>query len=53
VQMQRAGFDSAVLREDQDIAFAQAQFDRFNAFYQGDAVAVAPHFSTPQVLEAA
>ena len=44
VQMQRAGFDSAVLRADQDVAFAQRQFDRFNAFYQGSAVGTAPHF---------
>ena len=45
VQMQRSGFDVAVLREDQNLEFAQAQFDRYNAFYQGDAVAVQPHFS--------
>lgn len=44
VQMQRAGFDSAVLRADQDVAFAQEQFDRFDSYYQGDAVDVAPHF---------
>ncbi len=44
VQMQRSGFDVAVLREDQDLAHAQRQFDRFSAFYQGDAVDVAPHF---------
>lgn len=44
VQMQRTGFDSAVLREDQDLAFAQAQFHRFNAFYQGDAVTADPLF---------
>ena len=45
VQMQRSGFDMAVLREDQDVAHAQAQFGRFGAFYQGDAVTTAPHFS--------
>ena len=44
VQMQRSGFDAAVLREDQDTAHAQRQFDRFGAFYQGDAVDAAPHF---------
>jgi uncharacterized protein (DUF934 family) len=44
VQMQRTGFDSAVLRADQDLAFAQAQFDRFNVFYQGDAVTAEPLF---------
>lgn len=46
VQMQRSGFDVAVLREDQDLAFAQRQFDRYPAFYQGDAVSVQPHFLT-------
>ena len=46
VQMQRSGFDVAVLREDQNLDFAQAQFDRYKAFYQGDAVAVQPHFVT-------
>ena len=45
VQMQRGGFDTAVLRADQDLAFAQRQFDRFSAYYQGDAVTVAPHFA--------
>ena len=45
VQMQRTGFDSAVLRADQDLAVAQRQFDRYSAFYQGDAVATAPHFA--------
>ncbi len=39
VQMQRSGFDVAVLREDQNLAFAQRQFDRYAAFYQSDAVA--------------
>jgi uncharacterized protein (DUF934 family) len=48
VQMQRSGFDAAVLREDQNLAFAQAQFDRFKAFYQGDAVHTQPHFSARQ-----
>ena len=45
VQMQRCGFDSAVLRADQDADVAQRQFERFDAFYQGDAVAPAPHFA--------
>jgi uncharacterized protein (DUF934 family) len=44
VQMQRSGFDAAVLREDQNVAFAQAQFDRFANFYQGDAVHTKPKF---------
>ena len=45
VQMQRTGFDVAVLREDQDLAVAQAQLDRFKGFYQGDAVTVQPAFA--------
>jgi uncharacterized protein (DUF934 family) len=45
VQMERTGFDSAVLRADQNLAVAQAQFERFIAFYQGDAVTVAPAFA--------
>ena len=36
VQMQRTGFTTAVLKEGQDRAHAQRQFDRFPAFYQGD-----------------
>ena len=44
VQMQRTGFSSAVLKEGVDASAAQRQFDRFAAFYQGDAVRTAPHF---------
>jgi len=44
VQMERTGFSSAVLREGVDASDAQRQFDRFAAFYQGDAVQIAPHF---------
>ena len=44
VQMQRTGFSSAVLREGVDAADAPRQFDRFPAFYQGDAVSTLPHF---------
>lgn len=36
VQMQRSGFDVAVLREDQNPEVAQRQFERYSAFYQGD-----------------
>jgi uncharacterized protein (DUF934 family) len=43
--MQRSGFDSAVLRADQDASAAQAQFVRFSAFYQGDACTLAPLFA--------
>ena len=45
VQMERTGFDVAVLREDQNLDFAQRQFDRYRGFYQGDAVTVKPVFS--------
>ena len=49
VQMQRSGFDSAVLRNDQDASFVQRQFDRFPVFYQGDAVTTAPRFDRAEV----
>jgi len=39
------GFTSAVLREGVDASAAQRQFDRFAAFYQGDAVRTEPHFA--------
>ena len=45
VQMQRTGFSSAVLKEGVDATDAQRQFDRFSAFYQGDAIKPAPHFA--------
>ena len=45
VQMERTGFDSAVLRADQNVAVATAQFARYKAFYQGDAVTVQPIFA--------
>ena len=45
VQMERTGFDVAVLRADQNIDFAQRQFDRYRGFYQGDAVTVQPLFA--------
>lgn len=48
VQMQRTGFSAAVLREDQNPQFAQRQFDRYQAFYQGDAVATNPQFNRAQ-----
>lgn len=44
-QMQRSGFDAAVLREDQNLDFAQRQLNRYPDFYQGDAVAVKPRFA--------
>lgn len=51
VQMARTGFDVAVLREGVDASDAQRQFDRFHAFYQGDAVHALPHFRDPEPEE--
>jgi uncharacterized protein (DUF934 family) len=45
VQMQRTGFSSAVLRADRDAADAKRQFDRYPAFYQGDAGEPRPLFA--------
>lgn len=45
-QLQRSGFTQAVLRADQDLAVAERQLARYTAFYQGDAVAIHPHFAT-------
>jgi uncharacterized protein (DUF934 family) len=45
VQMERSGFDSAVLRPDQSLELAQAQFKHFSTFYQGDAVQPHPVFT--------
>jgi uncharacterized protein (DUF934 family) len=36
-QMQRCGFDAAVLRADQDRDLGQRQLQRFGSFYQHDA----------------
>ena len=49
VQMERTGFDVAVLREDQNLAFSQVQFDRYRGFYQGDAVTVQPVFARTDI----
>jgi uncharacterized protein (DUF934 family) len=45
VQMERSGFDSAVLRPDQDPTHVARQFARFSGFYQGDARTSEPLFS--------
>ena len=45
VQMQRTGFDVAVLREGVDASAAQGQFERFAGFYQGSAVETEPPFA--------
>ena len=47
-QMQRSGFDVAVLRADQDLATAQRVLASYPGYgvgiYQGDAVHATPHF---------
>ena len=53
VQMERTGFDVAVLRADQNIDFAQRQFDRYRGFYQGDAITVQPLFAREGEVRAA
>jgi uncharacterized protein (DUF934 family) len=45
VQMQRTGFNVAVLKEGVDASAAQRQLDRYAGFYQGSAVETQPHFA--------
>jgi uncharacterized protein (DUF934 family) len=45
LQMQRSGFSSAVLREDQDAIHGAKLLSLYSAFYQGDAVQAAPRFA--------
>ena len=45
VQMQRTGFDVAVLAEGVDASAAQRQLDRYAGFYQGSAVQTQPLFA--------
>ena len=45
VQMQRTGFDVAVLKAGVDASAAQRQFERFAGFYQGSAVGTEPPFA--------
>lgn len=45
LQMQRTGFNSAVLRADQNPEVAKATLERFKAFYQGDALVHQPLFA--------
>jgi uncharacterized protein (DUF934 family) len=45
VQMQRTGFDVAVLKDGVDASAAQRQLDRYAGFYQGSAVEKQPHFA--------
>jgi uncharacterized protein (DUF934 family) len=43
--LQRTGFDSVVLRADQDLAAAQRALGFFKEFYQGDVIDHQPHFA--------
>lgn len=45
LQMQRTGFDVAVLAEGVDASAAQRQLERYAGFYQGSAVDTRPHFA--------
>ena len=45
VQMQRTGFDVAVLKDGVDASAAQRQLDRYAGFYQGSAVDTQPLFA--------
>ena len=45
LQMQRSGFSSAVLRDDQDAAHGEKLLTHYKAFYQVDAVHATPHFA--------
>ena len=47
VQMQRTGFDVAVLKDGVDASAAERQFTRFAGFYQGSAVETPPHSPRP------
>lgn len=44
-QMQRSGFTQAVLRADQSIDHGRQLLAQYDAYYQGDAVDVKPHFA--------
>ena len=56
-QMQRSGFTSAVLRDDQPLDVAQRVLSAYPGFdvgaYQGDAVKISPHFCNPHFVTAA
>jgi uncharacterized protein (DUF934 family) len=45
VQMQRTGFSSAVLRDDQDAGHGLKLLSQFSGFYQGDAQNAQPLFA--------
>ena len=45
VQMQRSGFSSVVLRDDQNAEHGKKLLSHYPSFYQGDAVHPQPHFA--------
>jgi uncharacterized protein (DUF934 family) len=45
LQMQRSGFSSAVLRDDQDAEHGEKLLGLYKRFYQGDAVHATPLFA--------
>ena len=47
LQMQRTGFDVAVLAEGVDASAARRQLERYAGFYQGSAVHAAPPYAHP------
>ena len=55
-QMQRSGFTTAVLRDDQPLEVAERVLAGYPGFdvgaYQGDAVNISPHFCSPHFAEA-
>ena len=53
VQLRRAGFDSAVLRDGTRPEVVERQFARFAQFYQGDAVTPAPRFARQAPIQRA
>ena len=49
VQMQRSGFTSVVLRDDQNAEHGKKLLSHYPSFYQGDAVHPQPHFAKEAV----
>ena len=45
LQMQRSGFSSVVLRDDQNAEHGKKLLSHYPSFYQGDAVHPQPHFA--------
>ncbi|KJS71896.1 MAG: hypothetical protein JM57_06605 [Comamonadaceae bacterium BICA1-1] len=45
LQLQRCGFDEALLRADQSLAHGQRLLQQFDSFYQGDAQQPLPRFA--------